>query len=303
MNIYNCYFDGSCTPKNPDGDMGYGVYIKSDDSEFFDAKHIPAKIGNNNNIAEYLGLIHILNLMLRKKNTHIKIFGDSLLVINQMNGSFAINRGGYVPYAEKAMGLVQKIKENNIIEFNWIPRVNNKIADDLSKSYIEGKYPIIKKVSGINTPDKQSINSNRVFIHVELPQALFSNKNIPPSKTDIVNILNGLNSTDISYFVKESVNKGVDSIDIIEDVVEQNKTKVEPINDKPTETKVLNESDVLWNNFKIILEKSIKNRDDFAEIYTETKFNDMQLEHINSIDMISHYYDDSVGKYVITLKW
>ena len=294
MKTYLCYFDGSCEPQNPNGAMGYGIYIKSDDSEYWDAKQIPPKVGNTNNIAEYLGLLLILNLMIKKENSHIKIYGDSLMVVNQMNGTFAIKEGGYVPYAKKAKELLNKVKEKNIVEINWIPREENEIADNLSKSFVEGKYPIIKSNS-VEKPKPEPIKTYKIFLQVELPSNLFD-KN--PTVQEVRDKLIKFGESNLGHLVMESVSGENHSINIVEETENeiQDKEDVKP-------KVILYDTDVLWNTFKKILEKAIKNRDGFAELYTEIKFTDKQLEHINNLGMVDLYYDETSLKYVLTLKW
>lgn len=131
---YYCYFDGSCTPINPNGKMGTGVYIVSENNKFEDSKTYEAKIGNTNNVAEYLALIRILKLLKKKTRCHIQINGDSNLVINQMRGIWQIKEGMYKPYAEQAKELLTELKKKNEIELRWIPREQNWKADELSKS-------------------------------------------------------------------------------------------------------------------------------------------------------------------------
>jgi ribonuclease HI len=134
MKIYNCYFDGSCEPKNPNGNMGWGVYITSEDKEFKKSRFYKAKIGNTCNIAEYLALIMIFKLMKNKIGVRINIYGDSKLVIMQTLELWKIKKGLYIPYAHQAIELYRALRKKNIITLQWIPRKENSIADELSKS-------------------------------------------------------------------------------------------------------------------------------------------------------------------------
>lgn len=136
MKVYNCYFDGACEPRNPDGNMGVGVYITEGQNVFEWSDFHKEKIGNTNNIAEYLAVIKILELLKNKKSETIQIYGDSKLVIEQLSGRWKIKVGQYVPYAQKARELLLEIKKNNTVGLHWIPREQNQKADDLSKAHL-----------------------------------------------------------------------------------------------------------------------------------------------------------------------
>lgn len=303
---YECFFDGSCEPQNPNGNMGYGVYIKSDNSEYSDAKFIPAKLGNTNNIAEYLGILLILNLMVNKKDSHIKIFGDSKMVVNQMNGSFAIKEGNYVPYANKAKELLAKVKENNTVEITWIPREENSIADELSKSYVVGKYPIVNVIK-TNVVGKEVVEPKvvvnddyevSVITSFSLSSNLFTSK---PTKNEVINKLLTLSKDELGAILFKNIDSSLVEINDFRKVVTN---VVEPVIVKPVEaTNQSEENSVLWNIFKTILQKAIQNRDEFTEIYTETKFSELELNRISAMGMVDLYYDDAAKKYVLTIKW
>ena len=143
-------FDGSCA-KNPNGAMGFGCMIESNNGIL---KHLhggeEAKVGNTNNIAEYkailLGLDYIIENNIQDAN--ISVYGDSNLVIQQLNGDWNIKikpnspkKGPlYAPYAFEAREKVIKIiKElGNKISFTWIPREENTKADELSNIFHGG---------------------------------------------------------------------------------------------------------------------------------------------------------------------
>lgn len=136
-------FDGSCLG-NPDGQMGYGciVYNKTtnDRKEYWGGDK-PC-IGNTNNISEYKGLILGLEQLQDVRNSKIIVYGDSKMVVNQMNGDYrvkATGKGKYVPYAKIAQELIGVIVKNkNYIEFRWVPREQNEYADELSNRFHEG---------------------------------------------------------------------------------------------------------------------------------------------------------------------
>ncbi len=67
--------------------------------------------------------------MKNKKGDKINIFGDSMLVVNQMNGEWQIKHGAYRDYALKAKPLLFELKKNNTVSISWIPREHNEKAD------------------------------------------------------------------------------------------------------------------------------------------------------------------------------
>jgi len=82
-----------------------------------------------NNFAEYSSLILGLNLALEKNFLDLKVFMDSRLVVQQMKGIFKIKNKNIKPLYEKAMALVDDFVN---IDFQYIPREKNKIADKIA---------------------------------------------------------------------------------------------------------------------------------------------------------------------------
>lgn len=127
------YFDGACVPVNPGGDMGLGFWIEEDGknihsfSKFIDHTTFPTKTSNN--IAEYLALKEGLQYCLSNGITELQVFGDSKLVIEQMSGNWKMKKGLYLSYGEATKELVGEYTK---IDFNWIRREENTIADSLS---------------------------------------------------------------------------------------------------------------------------------------------------------------------------
>lgn len=136
MPMIEIYFDGSCEPTNPDGNMGIGCLAKykGENIEVF-AQHIPRdrfRKTTTNNVAEYLGFLKALEFCRKHTDKECFIMGDSKFVVNQMNGRWKINDGKpYSPYARQA---AQELLElNNVKKIRWIPREMNFEADGLSK--------------------------------------------------------------------------------------------------------------------------------------------------------------------------
>jgi ribonuclease HI len=133
---YECYFDGACEPYNPGGSLGGGIYIKAGDKEFFDSFYLPSDPENTNNIAEYMAFIRVVELLKDADDCKIDIYGDSNLVVCQMNRRWKIKDGAYKPYALRALMKISQLRQRNTINLKWIPRELNEIADTLSKDGI-----------------------------------------------------------------------------------------------------------------------------------------------------------------------
>lgn len=137
-NIYRCEFDGSCYPDNPGGNMGIGVIIYLGSNTIYEISKCCGKNGgkSSSNLAEYLALEEVLIHMhsLNLTNETIEIYGDSKLVINQLNGVFSISHNKiYSTKARQVCLLYKQLVERNNVKAIWVPRDMNKRADELSK--------------------------------------------------------------------------------------------------------------------------------------------------------------------------
>jgi len=84
-------------------------------------------LGNiTNNQAEYLGLVTGLERAKELTVSELKVFMDSELVINQMNGFYKVKNADLAPYYQKATELAKSFTK---ITFTHIPRELNKTAD------------------------------------------------------------------------------------------------------------------------------------------------------------------------------
>jgi ribonuclease HI len=132
------YFDGACEPTNPGGVESYGAVIFENGEKIWEESGLVARNDRQehettNNVAEYCGLLAILEYLLEKGRNHerIEIRGDSKLVIHQMFGKWKIREGVYVPYALEAKELL--VLHFQFTTGRWIRREENSLADELSK--------------------------------------------------------------------------------------------------------------------------------------------------------------------------
>ena len=120
--MYSLYFDG-CSKGNP-GKAGAGFVIYENETELTSGNKYLGR--QTNNVAEYSGLIMGLQKATELGITELNVYGDSMLVIKQMQGKYKVNSPSIKPYYEKAKTFT--IKSN----FFHIYREKNSRADDLA---------------------------------------------------------------------------------------------------------------------------------------------------------------------------
>ena len=128
------WYDGSCEPVNPGGNASFGALIKVNGKTVWETSvFIGSGEGMSNNVAEYSGMIGVLEELLKRKweRERILVRGDNMMTIRQMEGSWKAKKGMYLPYYQRCKKLVSRFKK---IKFQWIPREENTEADDLSKA-------------------------------------------------------------------------------------------------------------------------------------------------------------------------
>jgi len=121
------YFDGSASP-NP-GLMSVGFCIKNKLGHIIVEDRANLQEGTNNQ-AEYLGLIMLLKRLITYKPEHVKIMGDSQLVIKQLKGEWKIKKPELKDLYNQTYTLLEKLKRYELV---WVKRELNSIADKLSK--------------------------------------------------------------------------------------------------------------------------------------------------------------------------
>ena len=128
--MYEIYCDGA-SRSNP-GDASIGVSINKDNVEI---DTIKKKIGiNTNNVAEYLGLIAALEYCVENKVNNVKIFLDSLLVVQQVNMEYKVKSKKLQTHYEKSLKLINQIED---IEIHHIRREFNSRADQLANEALD----------------------------------------------------------------------------------------------------------------------------------------------------------------------
>jgi ribonuclease HI len=130
---FKLQFDG-CSKSNP-GLAGAGAVIYNDGNEIWaDYFFVGEKATNNH--AEYAGLILGLQQAVKMNIKSIVVEGDSMLIINQMQGKYKCNSSNLIELYEEAIKLTKNFED---IYFKHIYRNENKRADQLSNIAVD-KY-------------------------------------------------------------------------------------------------------------------------------------------------------------------
>ena len=88
---YYGFFDG-CSKGNP-GNAGIGYFLTNKEGNIIFSNSL--NVGEQtNNVAEYFGLLFLLLDCVHNKVSNLKVFGDSLLVVNGIKGIFNIGNLG-----------------------------------------------------------------------------------------------------------------------------------------------------------------------------------------------------------------
>jgi ribonuclease HI len=141
---FEAWFDGACWP-NPNGHAACGAVVKLGTEVVFEHSEYIGTENTSNNVAEYCGMIAILEFLKKAGKCEAIIYGDSDLTIKQItgvwkagklskkeaSGKIPIKPRYYFPFYQKARALLDE-QRNSHIEFQWIPRAENEEADALS---------------------------------------------------------------------------------------------------------------------------------------------------------------------------
>ena len=129
-NTVEIYIDGAARG-NP-GESGIGVYIKESQDNI---REIKKYLGTKtNNQAEYTALITALESAIDLSHKQVRVFTDSMLVANQMNGLWKVKHPEIIPLNKQAKTLFKNYKD---ISIQHIPREQNSEADRLANLAID----------------------------------------------------------------------------------------------------------------------------------------------------------------------
>ena len=85
------------------------------------------------NEAEYSALISGLYNVRAMGATEVEVYSDSQLIVNQMKGTWMCHSK---PLKEFKAEAEAGVAEFDTVEFNWIPREQNQLADSMTREYL-----------------------------------------------------------------------------------------------------------------------------------------------------------------------
>ena len=129
---YTFFFDGAC--KGNPGHSSAGFLLQNDAGSNLGEFYSYLGPSFTNNQAEYAGITigQLISRMVGIKN--LKIYGDSKLIINQMNGRWNVND---IKMKETNADAKRILCHFDKVLMEYVPRRNNSVADDLANKAIE----------------------------------------------------------------------------------------------------------------------------------------------------------------------
>jgi ribonuclease HI len=119
------WFDGAAEPNPGWGGAGFVVRIQGRPPEV----HAVPLGRVTNNVAEWRALILVLRRARELGATHVRVFGDSQLVLRQVEGTYRVRQADLKPLAEEAKELLRGFAAYDV---EWVPRAENAEADAAS---------------------------------------------------------------------------------------------------------------------------------------------------------------------------
>lgn len=138
------YCDGACEPFNPGGTAtwGYALIAESGATVASGYGIVGSGPKMSNNVAEYSAVLKALEEILEKhllsKGDVLWMYGDSKLWVCQLSGEWRVLGGLYLPIYRQVKAKVKLLRQRGVsVQFKWIPREQNEIADRLSKQALD----------------------------------------------------------------------------------------------------------------------------------------------------------------------
>jgi ribonuclease HI len=131
------FIDGSCFG-NP-GESACGIVLKTESGEILEKAGVYLGRGTNN-VAEYQGLLHCLDMAKRHGIDSLTVYSDSELMVNQVNGRYRIKK----PHLAELHEQVRRALDGGSLrlQLRHIPRESNGDADGLARNAIRSRSRI-----------------------------------------------------------------------------------------------------------------------------------------------------------------
>lgn len=133
MLIGTAYVDGGGMMGRP---SAAGVRLILPEFEIHAARSLGKYVTNND--AEYEAVILGLQIAHKHKVTHLQLYSDSQLIVNQLLGTWKMRGKKLEMHRERAWELGKSFEELTI---DWVPRTENEVSDALcweAKEYESG---------------------------------------------------------------------------------------------------------------------------------------------------------------------
>lgn len=130
------YFDGACHNKKDDvSKMGVGVHANLAGQEIFAKGFSPDTLGTSN-VAEWTGCLAALLVAESQIGRiggikEVELISDSQLIVKQLKGEWSIKETNFLKYYYDCQEIIKRIRKR--VSIKWVPREQNKRADELSK--------------------------------------------------------------------------------------------------------------------------------------------------------------------------
>ena len=132
------YFDGGFNREQKLSGLGAVIYFKQNSKSYRMRVNQQAEYLTSNNEAEYAALYFAVE-QLEELGVHhqsIEIFGDSQVVINELNGEWAVVDSVFSKWADK---IEQKLGKLGVkATYTYVERANNAEADQLANQALQG---------------------------------------------------------------------------------------------------------------------------------------------------------------------
>ena len=136
------YFDGGSRGNPGIAGCGAVLYDKPGGEEVWSLSAFIGKSKTNND-AEYEALIHGLEKCVADGITHLQAYGDSQLIVNQVNGQWKVKKPELQGLHKRACALKKRFQS---FALSYIPREQNTRADQLANRAMDqqNKAPAIE---------------------------------------------------------------------------------------------------------------------------------------------------------------
>ena len=124
-------FDGASRGNPGPSGCGFIIYDNLNNVVYKGSKFLNTQ---TNNYAEYMGLITGLETIIKLGIKDVIVKGDSLLIIKQMNGTYAVKSDNLIDLHNNAKNLIKNLSN---VTYIFIKREFNTEADKLANNIID----------------------------------------------------------------------------------------------------------------------------------------------------------------------